>query len=88
MNPDYPGKKKKELTNENALVGIRCPNCKQETEFTIHGRASLTVTDEGVTDTENHHWEGGTFVQCNNPNCKHSGDFAKFLAKNQPDDKE
>lgn len=86
MNSNYPAKKKKELTNENCLEGVRCPDCKQEIEFTIHGRGAFTVTDEGAIDTENHDWEGGTFVQCKNPDCRYSGDFDSILAKNQPDD--
>lgn len=86
MNPNYPARKKKELTNKNALKDVRCPHCKQEDKFTILGRAAFTVTDEGVIETETPVWEEGSFCKCDNAECGYNGNFGTFIIKNQLDD--
>src|SRR3972149_9275486 len=64
------------MTNINALEGIRCPKCGNEGHFYIAGSAMFSVFDDGVGEYFDTEWDGGSYCRC--ANCGHEGILENF----------
>lgn len=63
---------------KNCLEGWRCPQCGNVEKFRIVGSALFTLTDEGLEDFENVHYDNNSLTycrECNFVGTKH--DFCK-----------
>ena len=68
------------MSNTNALIGVRCPECRQESVFDISVTARMRVTDEGAWDlvggtTE---WFEDSHIICGDTDCSHDGSVDQF----------
>src|SRR5690625_987226 len=68
------------MLNDNALENITCPNCGQNTSFSITATADFDVTDEGTGDYSNVEWDGSSLIRCQR--CNQSGEVNQFNENN------
>lgn len=68
--------------NENALAGMRCPECGAEEEFRISASSMFQVDDSGTIDHEEVDWDDGSYMECKA--CHYGGIVMNFKIKNQP----
>ena len=66
------------MTNTNCLEGVKCPVCCNEDEFHIQIRVIATITDEGVTDSDDPDWDDKSYTRC--PECDEQGELEHFRA--------
>lgn len=71
------------MTATNCLQGIRCPKCKQEDIFVVEMMANFTLTDDGVEQDGDTHWDDNSPMSCDNSSCNYSGKAAEFKIENQ-----
>jgi hypothetical protein len=64
------------MTNTNCLEGVKCPVCCNEDEFLIQISVIATVADEGVTDSEDPHWDDKSYTRC--ADCGEEGELVHF----------
>ena len=65
--------------NENALVNMACPVCKELGPFEIEAEALCLISDDGVEDYLDTQWTGESFCQC--LSCDYAGTVADFTTE-------
>lgn len=71
---------RKKAENDNCLKNVRCPQCGATDKFVFRTRARVTMTDEGVVDTDLdlEFDDTETIMEC--PACRKVGRRAEFLS--------
>lgn len=65
------------MANKNCLLGVRCPQCGQDKQFTVAATVSLMLTDEGTGDYSGDvEYDDASRFECYE--CNHVGPFKEF----------
>ena len=62
--------------NTNCLVGLRCPQCKNENRLMIEGTSMFEVLDDGTESHGDVEWDDDSSAQC--PVCHLTAGLALF----------
>jgi hypothetical protein len=73
------------MTNENCLKGIRCPQCGNQDRFLIVARIMVDVTDAGadIANGPGMEWDEDSLTIC--PECDRDGPLREFRGGLPPD---
>jgi DNA-directed RNA polymerase subunit RPC12/RpoP len=64
------------MPNKNCLEGIRCPECDQDDNFKIVGKAWFDVTDDGTSEFTDVEWDDDSACRC--PDCGFTATLLHF----------
>lgn len=70
------------MPNDNALAGMRCPNCRSEGPFEVETICRGVWTDDGLEETTEPEFEDDAKMTCKS--CKKTYTVAGFRLENQP----
>ena len=67
--------------NENCLEDMACPVCGQRERFKIEMKAIIEIRDEGTEDHGDTDWDGNSWCECPESECRHEGKARDFKFK-------